>query len=196
MRCFNSSIGRAQGWKPWGYKFESYLKHIKIIKFLIKKYKIIKISKRKIILFLNIINIKNQQNVLKMFYVFKLSQFFKKMLLIDIISYNNITHKNKLLTIYIFKKLPNNFTFYLILKNNKNLLSLSTLFPNSIWFERENKEFFNISFLNALDNRNLLLPYLNTEFPLLKSYPVSGFKELFYNNINNTVNYTNITIQI
>jgi NADH:ubiquinone oxidoreductase subunit C len=39
------------------------------------------------------------------------------------------------------------------------------------------------------DNRNLLLDYTFDEHPLLKNYPCVGFKEVFYNPLEECVAY-------
>lgn len=39
---------------------------------------------------------------------------------------------------------------------------------------------FGISFLQKKDNRRLLLDFSFIGYPLLKSYPVTGYVELFY----------------
>jgi NADH:ubiquinone oxidoreductase subunit C len=63
--------------------------------------------------------------------------------------------------------------------------SISNLFNNALWTERELAEMFNINFLNKLDNRNLLLDYSYIGYPLLKSFPVTGNIELYYNFLKN-----------
>ena len=165
------------------------------LKFFFKNFKYINISENNIAVFLKLSN-ENKKSIKKIFWSIKLTQFLKQILLVDIITYNNIINSKIFVTIYVFKQLPDNFSIYLVVKNTNELPSLNTIFFNSIWFERENKEFFNIKFINNIDHRNLLLTYTNMEFPLIKSYPTSGFKEIFYNNITNSINYSNITIQI
>jgi len=46
--------------------------------------------------------------------------------------------------------------------------------------EREISEMFGICFSGKKDNRRLLLDFSFIGNPLLKSYPVTGFVEVFY----------------
>lgn len=75
------------------------------------------------------------------------------------------------------------------------LNSISHLFNNALWVERELSEMFNIYFYNKLDNRNLLLDYSYIGNPLLKNFPIVGNVELFYNYVNNWIFYTPIILK-
>jgi len=64
------------------------------------------------------------------------------------------------------------------------LKSITNLFANSAWLERELAEMSGIAFDGKSDLRNLMLPYGDVTSPLKKSFPSPGFKEIFYD-INN-----------
>jgi NADH:ubiquinone oxidoreductase subunit C len=55
------------------------------------------------------------------------------------------------------------------INNNKKIFSLSRIFSNATWLERENSEMFNIFFSNLLDSRKLLLDYTCNRGVLLKN---------------------------
>lgn len=68
-------------------------------------------------------------------------------------------------------------------------LSLHHLYRNSSWLERELVEFFGFQIDKQYDTRNLLLDYHFIWNPLLKSFPVEGYQEIFYNFSTHTLDY-------
>jgi NADH-quinone oxidoreductase subunit C len=58
--------------------------------------------------------------------------------------------------------------------------SLTNVFPNADWPEREIWDLFGIHFVGHVDLRRLLTDYGFQGHPLLKDFPLSGYKELVY----------------
>lgn len=58
--------------------------------------------------------------------------------------------------------------------------SVSNLFSSANWMEREIWDLFGIFFYNHLDLRRLLTDYGFQGFPFRKDFPLSGFKEIRY----------------
>jgi NADH-quinone oxidoreductase subunit C len=79
---------------------------------------------------------------------------------------------------------------------NFNLASISELFPNASWLEREVSELSGIVFSNKKDLRNLMLQYGDTTVPFLKTSPSIGFKEMFYDSLNDFLVETPVTVQV
>lgn len=75
--------------------------------------------------------------------------------------------------------------------NTSSILTktFNTLFQNITWAEREISEMFGISFSGKKDNRRLLLDFSFIGNPLLKSYPVTGFVEVYYDVIKQWIEY-------
>lgn len=152
---------------------------------------------------LNIIILNNWFYIIILF--LKYNSFFYKTMLVDIntFDYNKILlleNNQKLIInciIYYFISLIYNvkINIYTFSSDLNKLNSISFLFNNSLWIERELTEMFNIYFLNKLDNRNLLLDYSYIGNPLLKNFPIVGNVELFYNYINNWIFYTPIILK-
>lgn len=61
-----------------------------------------------------------------------------------------------------------------------NSLSNKKIFPSFSWLEREVFEFFGYKITNLVDSRNLLLDYNKNYNALLKTFPTSGFEEVYY----------------
>lgn len=58
--------------------------------------------------------------------------------------------------------------------------TLTGLFPNADWYERETYDMYGIMFEEHPDLRRILTDYEFTDFPLRKDFPVEGKTEMFY----------------
>jgi len=58
--------------------------------------------------------------------------------------------------------------------------SLSKLFNSANWLERETWDLFGVYFFHHADLRRILTDYGFTGFPFRKDFPISGYKELRY----------------
>lgn len=58
-----------------------------------------------------------------------------------------------------------------------------------MWVEREISEMFGIQFEDKKDNRRLLLDFSYIGNPMLKSHPVTGFIEVYYNAFKQWIEY-------
>lgn len=74
--------------------------------------------------------------------------------------------------------------------------SIAELFPNASWLEREVTELNGVTFNNKKDLRNLMLQYGDTSVPFQKSSPSIGYKEFFYDSVNDILIETPITLQV
>lgn len=59
--------------------------------------------------------------------------------------------------------------------------SISNIFSNCIWLERESSEMFNITFLGLKDTRKLLLDYTTDRGVLSKSYVTTNYSNYYKN---------------
>jgi len=73
--------------------------------------------------------------------------------------------------------------------------SISEVFPNVEWLERECAELHGIFFNYKKDLRNLLLPYNDSSFPFQKIAPSVGFFEYWYDTTNDFIRQTPVTLQ-
>jgi NADH:ubiquinone oxidoreductase subunit C len=80
--------------------------------------------------------------------------------------------------------------------NNFSLNSISELYPNTNWLEREIAELNGIVFVGKKDLRNLMLQYGDTSVPFQKAYPSIGLKEVVYDSVNDLIIQTPITLQV
>jgi len=80
--------------------------------------------------------------------------------------------------------------------SNFTVNSISELFPNSGWLEREVSELHGTIFTNKKDLRNLMLQYGDTSTPFRKSSPSIGVREFYYDSINDSLVQAPISVQV
>jgi NADH-quinone oxidoreductase subunit C len=73
----------------------------------------------------------------------------------------------------------------------KSLLSLQTLYPAFNWAEREVWDMYGVFFVKHPDLRRILTDYGFVGFPLRKDFPLSGFREVQYEDSIKQVEYSN-----
>jgi NADH:ubiquinone oxidoreductase subunit C len=81
------------------------------------------------------------------------------------------------------------------LPTNSTLTSISELFLNANWLERENAEMHGCFFFGKKDIRNLLLPYGDHSAPMKKSFPSIGTREYYYDTITDLIIQNPVTLQ-
>jgi NADH:ubiquinone oxidoreductase subunit C len=74
-------------------------------------------------------------------------------------------------------------------------MSITEIFLNANWLERENAELHGIFFAGKKDIRNLMLTYGDTSAPMRKSFPSIGIKEIFYDTTIDSLIQTPVSIQ-
>jgi NADH-quinone oxidoreductase subunit C len=76
------------------------------------------------------------------------------------------------------------------LKDSPVVDSIVKIFINANWWEREIWDLYGIYFNNHPDLRRILTDYGFEGHPLRKDFPLSGFKEVRYNQKKNTIDYS------
>jgi len=86
--------------------------------------------------------------------------------------------------------------FFFCVDARGSLNSISEVFPNAGWLEREVSELHGVVFTNKKDLRNLMLQYGDTTVPFQKASPTIGYKEVFYDSVTDVLVETPITLQV
>ena len=110
---------------------------------------------------------------------------FQYFMLIDIIIVDNPGKLLRFNIIYLFQSLKYNTRLRLNLYTNEciPIQSIMSLFFSAAWMERESWDMFGILFIGHTDLRRLLTDYGFLGFPLRKDFPVTGYYEIFYSDI-------------
>jgi NADH:ubiquinone oxidoreductase subunit C len=163
----------------------------------------------------------NESNLYFLALHLKLSSLFYSTQLSDMFSYetpnnintNNVKNNSKIalvnnsILVYNFHSVifQQRFFIFVILNSKQNinkssiswnsLKSITELFLNANWLEREISELHGIFFLGKKDLRNLMLPYGDTSAPMRKSFPSVGIKEIFYDSVTDLLIQTPVSLQ-
>lgn len=123
------------------------------------------------------------------FYCIKYSNFLKMIILSDLLAINMIENFYEFEIIYIILSYKINLRILsrIYCKKEDLLVSLSNLYLNANWLEREIWDLFGIKFIYHKDLRRILTDYGFVGHPLLKLYPLMGFTELRYDDVLNKV---------
>lgn len=103
--------------------------------------------------------------------------------------------------VYNFHNLAFHERFFLFCANSSaqftssTLSSVSEIYPNANWLEREVSELHGEIFQGKKDLRNLMLQYGDVSVPFQKAYPSAGFKETFYDAVNDLIVQAPTTLQ-
>jgi NADH/F420H2 dehydrogenase subunit C len=76
----------------------------------------------------------------------------------------------------------------------ESLISITNLYKNASWLEREVFDLFGIYFENHPDLRRILTDYGFAGYPLRKDFPLSGFKEVRYDDSQKRVVYEHLEL--
>jgi len=81
------------------------------------------------------------------------------------------------------------------LKEGIMMQSITDIFPNSGWYEREIWDMYGILFQGNPDMRRILTDYGFVGHPMRKDFPLTGYTEIVYNRNKHNVEYGNIELE-
>lgn len=116
--------------------------------------------------------------------------------LVDIIGVDYLGRTKRFEVCYTLLSLT--FNSRVIIKVNVDELnhvpSITCLFRNANWFEREVWDLYGIMFIYHPDLRRILTDYGFKGFPLRKDFPLSGYSEMVYDVVTEHVQYKPIKL--
>lgn len=86
-------------------------------------------------------------------------------------------------------KLNNRITIKVALKEGQEVATVSSVFDSATWFEREAFDMYGIIFTGHPDLRRILTDYGFEGHPLRKDFPLTGYKEVRYDDQEKRVVY-------
>lgn len=96
-----------------------------------------------------------------------------------------------LLNIYSNKRIILKFS----IKDGQDVESVADIFSAAIWYEREVWDMFGIHFSDSPDLRRILTDYEFEGHPLRKDFPLTGYKEVRYDEEQKKVIYEPVVLQ-
>lgn len=112
----------------------------------------------------------------------RLSEFTQTQMLIDLTAVHYLG--KGFVIVYQFLSVSNNtrvcLEVFLSEKDALRIPSLSLIYPNAVWYERECYDMFGVLFEGCTDMRRILTDYGFEGYPLRKDFPCSGYVEMSY----------------
>lgn len=123
----------------------------------------------------------------------KLNSLLRVSNAVDITVVDNINKELRFSVTYQFQSFALNKRWNITtwISETKPLLSLQTMYPAFNWAEREVWDMYGIFFIKHPDLRRILTDYGFVGFPLRKDFPLSGFREVQYEDSVKQVEYSN-----
>ena len=102
---------------------------------------------------------------------------------VELVGIDYPNKKNRFYLLYQFNSFLFNFRFFFKFNTNEFdwIPSISFLFNNVIWYEREVFDLFGIHFYGNNDLRRILTDYGFKGHPLRKDFPLIGYVEINFN---------------
>ena len=116
---------------------------------------------------------------------------FRFSMLIDIFAVDYPKNLERFEVNYCFLSVEKNYrvNIKVNVKDGVSIPSLSFLYKNAVWLEREVWDMNGIKFKDSPDLRRILTDYGFEGHPLRKDFPLSGYKEVRYDIVENKVVY-------
>jgi len=160
---------------------------LKIVSLLLKgSIELLSWSERENIIYINLRSGVSLDYVLN---IFKRSSVLQATQLLDLWAVDLLSVKNRFVVNYLLVSLR--FGFRLILKvsvsPSTSLISIASVYPSANWLEREVWDMYGIFFKGHPDLRRILTDYGFDGFPLRKDFPLTGYTEVRYDEVQKKV---------
>lgn len=116
--------------------------------------------------------------------------------LIDLCGVDYLERSDRFDVVYHLLSLKHNFRLRIKLSTDENtpVPSVTSVYSAANWFEREAWDMYGIKFDNHPDLRRLLTDYNFEGHPLRKDFPLTGFVEVRYDDIQERVVYESLNL--
>ena len=137
------------------------------------------------------------ENIIEVIQFLKSNEFCKFKQLIDIVGVDYPEDEKRFQLIYIFLSHELNQRIKLLIKfeTQKQIPSITKIFPSANWMEREIFDMYGVKFKNHPDLRRILTDYDFKGHPLRKDFPLTGFNEVRYSEKDKKVIYEPVKLE-
>jgi NADH:ubiquinone oxidoreductase subunit C len=134
--------------------------------------------------------------ILFLLFIFQHHINFQQKCFVDLLSVDFIERRYRFTSIYNFLSVVYNQRIVLntLIDESMMIHSITSLYPNAMWYERESWDLFGILYINNNDLRRILNDYGFRGFPLRKDFPLSGFLEVKYDYLKKSISYEPIRL--
>jgi NADH dehydrogenase (ubiquinone) Fe-S protein 3 len=117
-------------------------------------------------------------------------------ILTDLTALDSLLPSVRFKVIYNLLSITYNSRVLILLKTNEisPVHSVTPIFHNANWLEREVWDMFGVLFFNHPDLRRILTDYGFEGHPLRKDFPLTGFTEVYYSDTKKTLCYTKVSL--
>lgn len=117
-------------------------------------------------------------------------------MLIDVCGVHYPTKSKPFEVVYHLLSLTANQRIRVIVQLNENeeVHTVDVVYNAAGWFERETYDMYGIKFTNSKDLRRILTDYNFEGFPLRKDFPLTGYKELRYDQASGEIVYEPVSL--
>ena len=118
-------------------------------------------------------------------------------LLVDIFGVDYPQDKKRIELVYILLDMKCNRRFHLKLRVDPErdfVLTACRVFKSANWFEREAFDMYGVHFSDHPDMRRILTDYQFEGYPMLKDFPLTGYKEVRYDIESKSVVYDDVDL--
>ena len=139
----------------------------------------------------------NSEELLNVLKFLKFNENSKFRQLIDIAGVDYPGNKERFNLVYLLLSHNYNLRIKVLIKFdiNKQIPSITKLFPSANWMEREVFDMYGIKFKNHPDLRRILTDYGFKGHPLRKDFPLTGFNEVRYSEKEKKVVYEPVNLE-
>ena len=139
----------------------------------------------------------NENNLIEVIQFLKSNEKCKFRQLIDIAAVDYPDSEKRFHLVYLLLSHENNTRIKVStqFQLDKNISSITKIFPSANWMEREVFDMYGIKFKNHPDLRRILTDYGFKGHPLRKDFPLTGFNEVRYSEKEKKVIYEPVKLE-
>ena len=120
---------------------------------------------------------------------------FKQLIDITAVDYPEENQRFKLIYLLLSHEFNSRIVLNYSINENEVIPSITEIFPSANWMEREVFDMYGIKFKDHPDLRRILTDYNFEGFPLRKDFPLTGHKEVRYNEDEKKVVYEPVQLE-
>lgn len=166
--------------------------NLRFVKYILKVLPIINYNLQNKEISINILF----KDIIPIVYFFKYHTNCQYKIISDITAVDYVNRKDRFEIIYNLLSIRFNtrIRIKIIINELQSINSITSIYKGASWFEREIWDMFGIFFYNHPELRRILTDYGFEGYPLRKDFPLSGYLEVYYNELKKRVVYEPIQL--